>query len=80
MGFAEVGEDVAVEVAACWEAVEEEDWFALACFEVVEAEVVDLGVVARRLGHRVMMPASEAFVTRRFMVLRSATRLTARPP
>ena len=45
MGFAEVGEDVAVEVAACWEAVEEEDWVALARFKVVEADGVDGGVV-----------------------------------
>jgi len=67
LGLAELGEDVAVEVAAGWEAVEEEDWGGVriggACFEVVEAEVVDLCEVAGRLGHRVMMPASGADVT-----------------
>jgi hypothetical protein len=57
VGFGQRGDDVAVEVGAGWEAVEEEDWVALACFEAVKAEAADLGVVTGRLGHRAMVLA-----------------------
>ncbi len=55
-----------LEVVGGREAVEEEEGIALACFEVVEGEAVDLDVVARGLGHRAMMPASCAGVTGRY--------------
>ena len=53
VGLAELGEDVAVEVRAGWEAVEKEDWRAGAGLRVADAEVVDLGLVARWLGDRI---------------------------
>jgi hypothetical protein len=43
--------------------MEEEDWVALPCFEVVEAEALDLDVVVRGLGHGATMPAPGAAVT-----------------
>ncbi|MGB5503604.1 MAG: hypothetical protein WBM75_14480 [Polyangiales bacterium] len=55
-----------LEVGGGREAVEEEGGIALACFELVEGEAVDLDVVARGLGHRAMMPASRASVTGRY--------------
>ena len=46
VGFGQCREDVAVEVAACWEAVEEEDGVALACFRGVRhSEVCGIAIV-----------------------------------